>query len=87
MKSKVKSFGTFRPFKLEFEIETIEEARLFYHICDFKKMKSVLMEERSWQVCAIEGQDAYSEKLADMIDDGRSSRQIKEQILRQGFKV
>ena len=69
----------FKPFKLTFDIETIEEARLMFHICNCYSIDTLLKANYS--------EFNYNTDMSKEIDDIKSSILIKNEIEKQGFEL
>lgn len=69
----------FKPFTLNIEVETIEEARLLYHVANRTNLLKVLQLKGNHY-----GFDAYSKDIASQLD---GEDIIEEEIMAQGFEI
>lgn len=69
---------TFKPFTVQFEIETIEEARLLFHICNHANIGPLIMNSN------YGGDSNYDDEMATSFGNYQD---ILDEILSQGFKI
>ena len=77
---KVSQSPLFQPFVLELKAETIEQARLLFHICNHNKLRDRIIGSPGYTGIG------YSEGCAREIGDGVQSL-VKAEIQKQGFEL
>lgn len=83
MKAKIiqaPNVNRFHPFVVSLQIETPEEARLLYHVCNRSDLKKVLMKENTGYFFAD-----YSQEIEEAFHCGYD--EIKNELREQGFRV
>jgi hypothetical protein len=71
----------FRPFEFVIGVETIQEARLLYHICNHNKIRDLIKED------ALYGFEHSPDIAESMGSIWEIIKIIKKEITNQGFKI
>lgn len=72
----------FKPFTVSLEVETIEEARLLFHVFNHGNLKQLIDSDEFYN-----DDMEYSSLYSCGFDDYNGWEILKNEILRQGFKV
>jgi len=71
----------FEPFTVEFTIETIEDARLLYHICNHGKIGQLILDDPEYHITP------YVQEFTQNLGETRMYDKIFKEVEEQGYRI
>jgi hypothetical protein len=76
----------FTPFNIEFTIQTVSEARLFFHLCNHSELMDLIIKDKDYKFNSLHNKK-YNPEVAPNIVCSNMNSIIEDELNRQGFSV